>query len=376
MVITAVIKHVHYVRGRLADGTTRWYIYAWRGGPHVASYDGRKKPTLDPEALQTVASLVAERFAPTPDTLLALGRKWRSLDPGRPSSPEWDRLAATTKKTWGSALDRIEEKWSNVPLAIFNDTRMIQKVIDWRDSRIATPRAADLGIDVLKALLKYGCQRGMLKMNVASGIGKIYQGGQRAEIIWTEDDLLRFSEAAAAMGHEHVDDAVQLDAVTGLRREDLATLTWSSISDFAIIKRAKKQSRGLRRFATMPRIPALDAVLERLKDRDRRPGVETVLVTKSGDPWNLDALSKAVAAVRKKAGIIHVDEETGRKRTKHLHDVRGSYATRLMTTTDLTDQEIAEIMGWSPEEVGRIRKVYVDQSARVVAIGRRIARGL
>lgn len=77
-----------------------------------------------------------------------------------------------------------------------------------------------------------------------------------------------------------------------------------------------------------------------------------------------------------KAGIVHVDDETGATRKKHLHDVRGSFATKLMTATDLTDQEIAGIMGWSPEEVGSIRKVYVSEDARVVAIGKRIAQGL
>jgi hypothetical protein len=52
-----------------------------------------------------------------------------------------------------------------------------------------------------------------------------------------------------------------------------------------------------------------------------------------------------------------------------------SFATKLMVQTDLNDQEIADIMGWSPQEVARIRKVYVDQRATIVAIGQRIARG-
>jgi hypothetical protein len=46
-----------------------------------------------------------------------------------------------------------------------------------------------------------------------------------------------------------------------------------------------------------------------------------------------------------------------------------------MTTTDLIDEEIADIMGWSPDEVRRIRTIYVDDQARNVALGRRIARG-
>ena len=48
----------------------------------------------------------------------------------------------------------------------------------------------------------------------------------------------------------------------------------------------------------------------------------------------------------------------------------------MTTTTDLVDEEIADIMGWSPEEVRRIRTIYVDDHARNVALGRRIARGI
>jgi hypothetical protein len=39
----------------------------------------------------------------------------------------------------------------------------------------------------------------------------------------------------------------------------------------------------------------------------------------------------------------------------------------------LTDAEIASVMGWSPEQVGTIRRTYVDDARVVVAIGERIA---
>jgi hypothetical protein len=38
----------------------------------------------------------------------------------------------------------------------------------------------------------------------------------------------------------------------------------------------------------------------------------------------------------------------------------------------LTDEEIADIMGWSPQQVAAIRRVYVDQARVIVAIGPRI----
>lgn len=376
-----VIAGVHFVRKRLAGGGTRWYVYAWRGGPHVMSADGRPKPKLTAVAIDAINRALQTREddrAPNPNTLLSLIRMWRSEHPDRPSSPEWDRLAANTKKTWGSALNKIEEKWADVPLAVFDDPRMTQKVIAWRNSRRDTPRAADIGITVLQALLKFGIQHALLSRNVADGITKLYENGQRVDIVWTENDIAAF-EAAAEPKDQATVDAVKLAAVTGLRREDLAWLTWAGVREFTLVKEAAKRSAGKRRFATIPRIPELDAVLADLRDRRRMPGVDTVLVTGAGQPWNLDTLSKEVTRIAKKAGIAHVDTpkpgQPPRIRGKHLHDIRGTFATRLMTTTDLIDEEIADIMGWSPEEVRRIRTIYVDDHARNVALGRRIARG-
>lgn len=64
------------------------------------------------------------------------------------------------------------------------------------------------------------------------------------------------------------------------------------------------------------------------------------------------------------------------RKSKHLDDLRGTFGTKLMTTTDLTDKEIAGIVGRSEEEVERIRRIYVDDSAPNMALGRRIARGV
>jgi hypothetical protein len=51
-----------------------------------------------------------------------------------------------------------------------------------------------------------------------------------------------------------------------------------------------------------------------------------------------------------------------------------TFCTYLMIETDLGNEEIADIMAWSPQKVAQIRKVYVDQSRLIVAIGKRIER--
>lgn len=250
---------------------------------------------------------------------------------------------------------------------------MVRKVREWRDSRAATPRAADIGITVLRALLEFGRQRAAVTINAADRIGKLYQEGSRAEIIWTDEDVQRFATKAAELKQPHIVDGLRLAALTGLRRADLVTLTWASVGEFAVMKKALKTSRGKRRFATMPRIPELDTLLEQLKSRERRPGVETLLVNSFGQSWSADGFGGSFNRIRDAAGIVYTDADTGATRAKHLHDLRGTFATKLiMHGANLTDQEVADIMGWSPQQVADIRRVYVDQARVIVAIGQRI----
>lgn len=304
---------------------------------------------------------------PDNKTLSSLVREWER-------SPAWKNLAPSTQKTWSSYIKQIIERWGQTPLSVWNDPRMKAKVVKWRDSRVDTPRGADLGVMVLRELLKYGCLHGRVLINVAEGIPTLYRNGQRAEIIWTEEDINRFAFEAKRMDKLHVLDGLRLCAVTGLRREDLVTVSRSDIYDFAIVKRALKTSRGRRRTASMPRIPELDLLLQELDRRHRAEGVATLLVNSRGQPWSGDGFGGSFNRIRDAAGIVFIDPDTGEEKRKHLHDVRGTFATRLILA-GLADSEVAEIMAWSVEKVSGIRRTYVDQSRTIVAIGERIARG-
>ncbi len=115
--------------------------------------------------------------------------------------------------------------------------------------------------------------------------------------------------------------------------------------------------------------------------RERASGVETVLVNSKGQPWTLASFTQAFNAVRDAAnegrGIVHHgDPALGNEhRSKHLHDLRGTFVTRLCRA-GLTDREIADIAAWSPQNVAGVRRMYVDEAAVVMAIGERIRRAL
>jgi integrase len=140
-----------------------------------------------------------------------------------------------------------------------------------------------------------------------------------------------------------------------------------------IAKEALKRSRfGNRYFAIIPRSEDLDLLLERLASRPRNEGVDTLLVDANGDEWLEHQVDIMVRDVRQVCGIHYIDPNTGQREEKHLHDLRGTYATHLITTTMLSDEEIATVMAWSPRWVARIRRVYVDEIVRVNAFGERL----
>lgn len=360
-----MIRGLHYVTKKRPGKPTLHYVYAWRGGPLIARREGGGRPLLTPAEIKAAIEAIESNVKPDSKTLSALVREWER-------SPAWKGLAENTKKTWSSYLRQIDDKWGQTPLTVWNDPRMKAKVVKWRDSRAETPRAADLGVTVLRELLKFGCLHGRVLINVAEGIPTLYRNGQRAEIIWTEEDIDRFAFEAKRQDKLHVLDGLRLCALTGLRREDLVTVSQADVYDHAIVKRALKTSRGRRRMASMPRIPDLDLLLQELDTRYRAEGVTTLLVNSRGQPWSGDGFGGSFNRIRDAAGIVFVDPDTGEKKRKHLHDVRGTFATRLILA-GLTDTEVAEVMAWSVEKVSGIRRTYVDQSRTIVAIGQRIA---
>ncbi len=340
----------------------RWYVYAWRGGPCVAKRVGGGRPKLTKQEAASIGEAVKAHHSPEPGTLLSLAREWKRHD-------DWKALAVTTKATWGRELDLIEAKWGKTPLSFWSDARMVTVVVDWRDSRSETARSADIGVTVLKALLEFGRLKGRVTINIAEGIPSLYSGGDREEIIWTDDDMARF----AILAPERILDGLRLATLTGLRRADLMALTWGEVGEHAIVRTAMKKSRGKRRRAAVPLIDDAKALLAELRTRYRREGVDHVLVDSYGRPWKPASYSAQFNAIRDQAGII----EPGNPRLeipdrkKHLHDARGTFCTHLCRT-NLTDEEIGRIMAWSPATVGNIRRVYVDDAAVVVALARRI----
>lgn len=352
---------LHIVKKMRPGKPVRWYVYAWRGGPQILMKEGGPKPAITAAMTDAAAAKRSERPAePEVDTIAGLIAKYTA-----PSCSDWKRLSASTRTNYATWHKRIEDEWGDTPIGVFADRRVRADVKIWRDRWADQPRSADAGIVALSALLSWAVDGGLLPANVVLGINKLYEV-DRSEIIWEPRHFAAFEPAASV----EVMEAVELAAATGLRRGDLVALPWSAVGEHAIVWKTSK-SKG-RNLVTVPLLPEAKAVMARIKTRHvetmaarvpskRKPLPETVLSSSYWRPWTPKGLGSRFNDAKQASGI-----------DVHLHDLRGTFATRLMIA-GLTDQEIADILGWSTKFVAAIRQKYVSQSRVVIAIGERIA---
>lgn len=331
---------LHVVEKRRTGRPSRWYVYAWRGGPCIHTTDG-PRPTIGPELL---ALAMAERGG---------GRTRQGTIDGLitdyEAAPEFTRLRDSTKVEYRRWLNRISARFGKAPLEAFEDRRMRAEVITWRDGWAHQPRAADTAATMLSTLLGWAVERGLLDVNVAARIPALHHA-DRADMVWEErhwQAVRALDKAGRPIIPAHVMDALVMASLTGLRLGDLVRMDWAQVGEKAIVIE-KTRKRGSR--ALIPITPELRAHLD---SRTHREG--TVLQNSRGKAWTESGL-ETIWQRRKPEGF-----------DRTIHDLRGTYVTRL-AIKGLTDQEIARIIGWTAQRIAEIRARYVDEARVVISI--------
>jgi len=322
----------------------RTYCYAWRGGPLI--WKGIGNPVIGAAEIEAIAKALANRGGDA-GTFGRLKADWRA-------SPEWANFAKATRNEWGKVIDTVPDTWDRLPLRFFNDPRARGFIADWRAEFAGTPRSADYRVQVLRALFAWARGRGELAANPADSVPKLYSGANRAHIIWEPAERATWQQAP-----QGIRDAFNLACLSGLRRRDLCEVPLSAIGRHAIVWHTSKSGR--RTVVSVPLYPALGTLLDDLRSRYRKPGVETILVSAKGEARSPAGLTAHFDRTRADLSLP----------SKHLHDCRGTFATELMLV-GMTDKEIADIMGWSPANVATIRRLYVDQARVMVSMGERM----
>jgi integrase len=313
------LKGINVVRKRLADGSTRAYYYAWKGGPALRGEPGT------PEFVASYNDAVARKVAPPRGRLLSVLQAYQA-------SEDFRGLAGSTRRSYVALITRIEGAFSDFPLAALTDRRTRGVFMAWRD-RIAADagrRQADYAWTVLARVLSWGLDRGLVAENPCARGGRLYRSGARAESVWTAIDEAAFLERAPA--HLHL--ALSLALWLGQRQGDLLRLPWSAYDGTHI--RLRQSKTGVR--VVVPVGAPLKAAL------DATPKRSTIILTNSdGKPWTSDGFRASWGKACKTAGVVGVT----------FHDLRGTAVTRL-ALAGCTEAEIATITGHSLRSVHAI----------------------
>jgi len=309
----------------------RTYYYACRGGPRLRGQPG------SPEFMASYNEAIESRRTPDSNRFNSLVVLYRA-------SPDYKRLADSTRENWSRWLDRIADYFGELRIAQFDRPEKIRPIIRrWRNEWADKPRTADYGMQVLSRVLAYAVDPlGKVAINPCEGIKQLYSGN-RSEIIWTDADIAALKRKCSP----EISHAVDLASHTGLRLGDLLRLSWSHVGEDAITLGTGK-SRG-RREAIVPLYDDLRLILTRI------PKHSTIILTNSRRrPWTPDGFGSSFNTAKRDAGISDRD--------LHFHDLRGTAATRFYVA-GLSTRVIAEILAWSEDQVERIIRRYVGRTA-------------
>ena len=104
--------------------------------------------------------------------------------------------AETTKRDYNRALRRIEEEFGTTPTKAVGAPRTRGLFKAWRDSMDDRPGTADRSWTVLTMVISVCKDRGVIPVNPCERGGRLYES-DRADKIWTEDDLARLFDVCS-----------------------------------------------------------------------------------------------------------------------------------------------------------------------------------
>jgi integrase len=184
-------------------------------------------------------------------------------------SPEFRDLAASTQAVRQNIIERFRNEHGDKPIARL-ERRNIKDIIG---AKANTPEAANNLLKVLRVLLSYATDIGMIAYNPAIGI-KRYRSRSEGIHAWKEPEVAQF-EAHHPIGSKSR-LALALLQYTAQRRGDVIRMGWQHVKDDTIVLRQQKTGASL----VIPIHPELMRVLVATPRANL-----TFLVTEFGKPF-------------------------------------------------------------------------------------------
>jgi hypothetical protein len=392
---------VHKVWWRNASGAWVWRWYAWRGkgGPKIWEWTGANKKAGALAAVAAAGDIAAQfAIAIAPRAGLDTRSVAGILDAWE-ASDEFKAVSESTKAERRRVLkDMRESVIAKLPTKLLAARGAPRTVKAWRAKEAGKrgPRAADYRIQVLSRALNWAMGEGMAPANPAAKLKPLHFS-DRSDVIWEGPDIQAHAKAAREEGDAPDYIAPETLALmgacySGLSRQDLCAITWPQVGAHAITGKRLKAARRARtagkkaKTIVIPRTPELDAVLAicaaRAAEWEKKDGVKRlhVFLNSRGRAWTPDGLTSSFNKARDKGGPLGAEGKPtaiadAEGRAKRLHDARGTFVTHMrMRMPDLSNAELAKMVGWAEEDVERVATLYVDAERIALAWLERLKR--
>ena len=329
------LKGIYANHRKRADGTLVTY-YFLRGVGAIKPLPGDEDASFHPGSPAFMRAYQATIDAPKK---LRHHGTMKALCDDYQKSGAWVKLAPRTKVDYLAHIAKIEKAFGVYPIDVLEDPKIRVRFLDWRDGLAkSSPRQADSAMAVLRVILEWARDRGLLSHNHALRPKKLYKA-DRSDKLWLPPHLDSFRAVAS----DEMRLALELALATGQRQGDLLKLAWSAYDGQRIRFRQGKRHR-----LVDMRLPAdTKALLDKTPKR-----ALTILTSPTGKPWGKVNFQHKWRAATLAAGLDGL----------HFHDLRGTACTRL-SEAGATPQEIAAVLGWTVKTVNAMLDTYQAMTA-------------
>ena len=234
-------------------------------------------------------------------------------------SADFKRLAPVTQQTYRNIIDRFRSDKGDYPANKIEP----KHVKAWRDIRADKPAAANTFVKVIRALMRFAAERGMIATNPALGIGPV-KNKTTGYHTWTEAEIQTFEKKWPLGTRERL--ALDLLLYTAQRSGDVRQMGPQHVLDGHVVVRQEKTGLPLQ----IPIHPALAASIAAYNS-----GHLVFLATQHGDPYTARGFGNWFTDAAKASGL-----PAGRT----AHGLRKAAARRL-AEAGCTTHQIAAITG-------------------------------
>lgn len=235
------------------------------------------------------------------------------------ASADYKRLGKVTQATYRNILDRFRTAAGALPVAKIE----AKHVRTWLDNRADRPAAANTLLKVLRAVMRFALDRGMVKSDPTFGVRPL-KNKSDGHHTWTEAEIAKY-EARWPLGtRERL--AFDLLLYTAQRSGDVRQMGRQHVHDGHVTVRQEKTGQPLE----IPMHPRLVASIAAFNS-----GHLTFIVTKDGDPYSARGFGNWFNDSAQDAGL-----DKGRT----AHGLRKA-AARRMAEAGCTPHQIAAVTG-------------------------------